>query len=544
MNKPVKFFLFCIIPVSLITGCVVSKNIHIPANPLQNEKAKNIILIIGDGMGPQELGFLLTYARQAPNAVIKDRFTAFDRLMKNGGSLGISMTYPGTGLIVDSASSATQLATGQFSGSEMIGLDKNGNAVENIIEKAKNIGKATGLVSDTRITHATPAGFAAHQNNRDNENEIAEDLLNLRPDVMLSGGFRHFVPIEANDQSSSAYREIHRLTGGAFNFKSSRKDSRNLLHEAQEKGYSLAFRKSQLDQISSAKLLGLFSESAMPYEIDYDTTLNNPDRTVPTLKEMTSKALDILSRNEKGFFLMVESGLIDWQLHNNDAGGTLHEMLVLNDLVEYVLEWTKNRKDTIVIVTGDHETGGIGLSYSAVDLPSGINLPGAAFKGLEFKPLFNYGRPEVLDKIYNQKISYEILFASHFDKLPKERQTPANLMELFNSNSEFPITEAGASRILARESNPFYVEGHKYLDKKEVPVIDDFKSFYVYQSSNRMNALAREVAEKQMTVWSTGTHTATPVLVFAGGPESSQFQGIMHHTQLAQKMIKILLSGR
>lgn len=122
-------------------------------------------MIIGDGMGPQQVGLLLAYAKQAPNSVITDGNTTFDRIAANG-RIGLSMTHANNNLVVDSAASATQLATGQSAGAEMIGVDKDGNSAESILEKAKKLGKSTGLVSDTRITHATPAGFAAHQSHR------------------------------------------------------------------------------------------------------------------------------------------------------------------------------------------------------------------------------------------------------------------------------------------------------------------------------------------------------------------------------------------
>jgi len=540
MNKPVKFIAGWVVLVFFLSGCAVSNSVRPAAIPARAENVKNVILIICDGMGPQEVGFLLSYARQAPRSVLRDRTTVFDALLNNGGKLGLSMTYPGTGLVVDSAASATQLATGRFAGSEMIGMDQDGNVVENIIEKAKKIGKATGLVSDTRLTHATPAGFAAHQDNRDNENEIAEDMLKLGPDVMLSGGLRHFIPKEVGDPDSTAAREVRELTGGSGRFSSARKDSRNLLKEAAKKGYMLAFSKAQLDRASSSRLFGLFAESAMPYAIDAEGSLADPGRQIPTLGEMAAKSLDILSRNEKGFVLMLEAGLLDWMLHDNDAGGALHELVMFNDVAGFILDWAGKRKDTLVVITGDHETGGFGLSYSAFDLPMGRRLPGAGFEGKEFKPLLNYGKPETLDRIYGQKNSYEALFKLRFDALPKEGQTPEALAGMVNAVSEFKITVAGASSILEKDVNPFYVQGHKYLGQPEVPRIRDFASFYVYQSDNRKNLLGRELAKEQSVVWSTGTHTATPVLVFSTGPGSGEFQGILHHTQIAQKLIRFL----
>ena len=160
------------------------------------EKPKNVILLVGDGMGPEQLGLLLTYARQAPNSVFIDGKTSFDRIMDDGGIMGFSMTNANNVLVTDSAASGSQLATGIYSGSEMVGLDKDGNRVETVVEKAIKAGKSTGLISDTRLTHATPAAFASHQAHRSMENEIAVDMLNVGLDVLLGGGIRYWIPKE------------------------------------------------------------------------------------------------------------------------------------------------------------------------------------------------------------------------------------------------------------------------------------------------------------------------------------------------------------
>jgi alkaline phosphatase len=458
--------------------------------------------------------------------------------------MGISLTYPSGVLVTDSAASGTQLATGQFAGSEMIGADKNGNPAETILEKAIKTGKSTGLVSDTRLTHATPAAFAAHQPHRSLENEIAVDMLNVGPDVMLSGGLRYWIPQEANDKESAVYKELEQMTQGSVKIKSKRKDSRNLLTEAREKGYALVFNRSQMET-AQGKLLGLFAYSAMPDGITVTHSQDDPNRTIPTLKEMSAKALQVLSKNDKGFFLMIEAGMIDWAAHNNDTGSMLHELLRLNETVDYVLDWASNRDDTLIIVTADHTTGGFGISYSASDLPQGRRLPGSLFKGREFKPNYNFGHPEVLDKIYNQKLSYREIFRGKFDNLPKDQQTPAKLAELVNQYTEFAISEAQAATILAIEENPFYMEGHSTLGAKMVPKMGSTGAFFVYQTDdNRQNLLAREVAADQMVVWNTGTHTATPVLVFTKGSPGAMapFGNVLHHTQLGRYAIEAILN--
>jgi alkaline phosphatase len=499
-------------------------------------KVKNVILIIGDGMGPQQIGLLLSYARQAPHGVLKGRTTALDRMMADG-RMGISLTYTGDSLVTDSAASATQLATGAFARSEMLGIDVNGNIPENIVEKARRLGKMTGLVSDTRITHATPAAFAAHETHRSQENDIAEDLLASNADLMLSGGLDYWIPEQANDADSEVYKQLKNRIGDSFKIQSARKDQKNLLVEARQKGYTLVFNKSQLQQ-AEGKTIGLFAGSAMANGIQ-ETRLRQDERHVqPTLKEMSAQALKILDGHTQGFFLMIEAGQIDWASHHNDTGLLLHEMLRFNDTLNYVLDWAAGREDTLIIVTADHETGGFGFSYSAANIPPPLRLPGAAFAdGRTYQSNFNYGKPEVLDKLYAQQRSYHDIF-SEFDRLPPEQQTPLKLIELVNRYTEFKITEAEAKKILAKESNPYFREGHVSVGKKSVPKMPVNGAFFVYQKENRENLLAKSVAISQHAVWATGTHTSTPVFTFVKGPETilPPFAKILHHTELGRLM--------
>jgi alkaline phosphatase len=279
----------------------------------------------------------------------------------------------------------------------------------------------------------------------------------------------------------------------------------------------------------------------MPDGIKVTHSQNSPERTIPTLKEMSAKALQVLSKNDKGFFLMIEAGMIDWAAHYNDTGLMLHEMMRLNETVDYVLDWAKDRDDTLVIVTADHTTGGFGISYNANGLPEGRKLSGTLFQGREFKPGYNFGNPEVLDKIYNQQLSYGDIFYGKFDSLPKEQQTPAMLAKIVNEYTDFDISEDQAVRVLATEENPFFVDGHSYLGTKIVPKMGPTGAFFVYQTDdNRQNLLAREVAADQMVVWNTGTHTATPVLVFAKGSPVAMapFGNVLHHTQLSRYAIE------
>ncbi len=500
----------------------------------QAAEVKNVILMIGDGMGPQQVGLLETYARLAPNSTYAGQPTALTRLAE-AGKVGLSLHHPADAIVVDSACSASQLATGMPARSETIGLDIDGNPVETVLERAKKAGKATGLVSDTRLTHATPAAFAAHRAHRSMENEIASDMLATGVDVMLSGGLRHWIPQSTNKQGAT-YKQLQQLTGTDIKLKSKRKDERNLLIEAQQAGYALAFDRDQLQQAKGDKVLGLFAYSGM-HDAIRAHELGAEDKQ-PSLREMTLKALDTLSQDADGFFLMVEGGQIDWAGHANDTATMLHELLRFDEAVAAAHEWVAKRDDTLLVVTADHETGSFGFSYSAQNLPSAKGLPGSAFAYRDYKPNFNFGDPELLDRLYAQKSSFYEIFEA-FDGLAKEQQTAASLVRLVNENSAFKIDQAQAERILARVDNPFKTEGHSYLEAQQLPKVQDFAPFYVYGEEIRQDLLGRELAADQNVVWGTGTHTSTPVPAFAYGPGewAARFSMLQHHTEVGRLLM-------
>jgi len=503
-------------------------------------EVKNLILMIGDGMGPQQIGLLELYAREAPHSIYAGKATGISKF-SSSGVMGMSLTNPSDAIVVDSACSATQLAIGKLAPSEVVGLDALGNVQETILEKAKRLGKATGLVSDTRLTHATPAAFAAHQPHRSLENKIAQEMLSIGPDVMLSGGLRHWIPKEINEKGE-AYNKLQAMTGPTLKLKSKRKDSVNLLTTATDAGYQLAFTKEQLENTSeNGKVLGLFAYSGMNDGIKHTRLLNDSSRVQPTLEEMTKKALDVLSQDPDGFFLMIEGGQIDWAGHNNDTATMLHELLKFDQTISYVYDWVKERNDTMVVITADHETGSFGFSYSAANSPKGKTLPGEGFKDRDYKPNFNFGAKSLLDDLYAQKASFADINAQ-FTKLEKAQQTPAKLTKIINANNAFKITEQQAVNILATHDNPLYDPNHKYMKVKTLPKINDFSAFYVYPGEMRLNLIGRELAEQQNVVWGTGTHTSTPVNVIAWGPakDTRAFVKIAHHADVGQHMIDSL----
>lgn len=507
-------------------------------------RVRNVILVIGDGMGPQQVSLANLYARHAPRSVVPERTLALVRLMAEGRT-GLSSTEPADGLVNDSAGSATQLATAGPSRPGMIGVDADGNPAETVLEKAKRAGYATGLVSNVRITDATPAAFAAHRPYRYQEAEIAEDLLAAGPDVMLSGGLRSFLPAQVNEDGAAVREAWRARLPPTFRLESRRADQRDLVAEAREQGYSVVFDRDGLERARGERVLGLFASGALPDAIAMHRAAADRARTVPTVSEMTSAALERLSRSARGFFLMVEAGgQVDWAGHDNDAGALLHEMLAFDDTVRLVRDWAASHPETLVVVTADHETGSFGFSYSRWRIPAGVALPGTALGGAAFQSEFNFGDPAVLDRLYDQQVSFGELL-ERFDALPEGRRTPGELAAMVNAASAFPITEDDARAVLATEPNTTLVAGHRYLDEPTVPRVADFKEFYVDPPRARAALLGRAVAREQGIVWGTGTHTSTLVLAIASGPPAwtRRFEGLHHETELGRILMEALGVG-
>ncbi|MDK1289617.1 alkaline phosphatase [Pseudoalteromonas umbrosa] len=525
--------------VEVIKEVEVVKEVEV--NPASITSVKNVILMIGDGMGPQQVGLLEEYAQRAPNSVYKSKNneTALSKLA-NQGHLGLSLNAPhgpSGSLVTDSACSATQLATGIAAGSEMIGLDTEGNKIATILEKAKAMGKATGLVSDTRITHATPAAFASHQPHRSLENEIAAELISSgNVDVMLSGGARAFLP-EGVNENEALKAQLDELGMPASVYKSSKREgSDNLVIQAKEQfGYSLAFDKSQLADTEGEKLLGLFANSGMADAIAYKQCQANNSCTQPSLKDMTVKALDILSQDEDGFFLMIEGGQIDWAGHANDAGWMLNELLKFDEAVEAVYEWAKDRNDTLVVVTADHETGSFGFSYTTHNKPKeGVHLPGDGMGEHTYKPKFNFGPLEQLDKLYEQKGTFYDVMAEVNSQTNFSNSTDEDWQKAIHNHTSYKVSTDDTAIML--ETNGVDDENRPY------PAFSDFSDFYVYGKEDFTGKIGRVLAKHQNVVWGTGTHTAAPVPVYAFGPAgvTQQFSTLQHHVDIANKMMTAL----
>lgn len=307
----------------------------------KSEKPKNIILFIGDGMGVSQVFAGITANRG-------------QLFIENCRHIGFSKTQSSDDYVTDSAAGGTAIASGVKTYNGAIGVDADTVPVKTILEEVDEKGFATGLVSTSAITHATPASFIAHQPNRGMYQEIAADFLETDIDVFIGGGLSHFI---------------------------ARKDGRNLIKELQEKGYTVENDMDKISKIKKGKLAGLTAQV-------HNDRLEQRGDLLPI---STQTAINILDNSDKPFFLMVEGSQIDWGGHANSTVYIVEEMLDLDQAVGKALQFAAKDGETLVIVTSDHETGGMALTNG--DISTGAlraEYPTGGHTGV-MVPIFAYG---------------------------------------------------------------------------------------------------------------------------------------------------------
>ncbi len=308
------FLLFAFVAVPLAARAL-------PAGAAPNgPRPRSVILMIADGCGPQTLALA--------------RMVAGHPLALDGMLVGAITTRSGDARVTDSAASATAYATGHKTYNGGISEDTLHRALGTLLEGAAARGLATGLVATSRITHATPAAFAAHVDQRTSEDAIAEQMLAHGVEVMLGGGRSRFVP---------------RAAGGL------RRDGRDLLADARARGVQVVVDREGLARAGAGPLLGLFAMDHLDFALDADSTAQ------PSLRDMTEAALAHLARAPRGFFVMIEGSRIDHAAHDNDVAATVREVLEYDAAVQAALDFARRDGHTLVLSVSDHETGGLTL---------------------------------------------------------------------------------------------------------------------------------------------------------------------------------------
>ncbi|MEI6508681.1 MAG: alkaline phosphatase [Bacteroidota bacterium] len=276
-------------------------------------KPKKVIFLIGDGMGLAQISGAMSFY---------DGVNAFERFKV----IGFSKTSSDDNYVTDSGAGATVFSIGKKTFNGAIGVDKDSIAHENIFEMMKKKNAATGVVVTSSVTHATPACFYAHVSSRKSEFDIAEFLLKGKCDIAIGGGMKFFV---------------------------SRNDKRNLFDELKAKGYSI-FSDTSLpfQNINASKLI---------YTLSWDGMKKAQEGRSGYLKNASLLAMKNLDKNPEGYFLMVEGSQIDWGGHANDFDYMKSELIDFNEAINVALDYAIKDGNTLVVVTADHETGGLSL---------------------------------------------------------------------------------------------------------------------------------------------------------------------------------------
>ncbi len=336
--------------------------------PKGSKPVKNIILMIGDGMGTTEVyaGYTLNHGH-----------LNLER-MRN---IGFSKTHS-TSYVTDSGAGGTALSTGHKTYNGAIGVDADGKPVKTILELAEEQGKATGLAVTCAVTHATPASFISHQASRNDYELIADDFMKTDIDVFIGGGLNHF---------------------------QKRKDGVDLTAKLREKGYTVATNIDQIRKLEKGPVAGLLDTVHEPRWLDGRGNL---------LVESVKEAIRLLNLDKDGFFLMVEGSQIDWGGHANDVNYIATEMVDFDKAVGAALDFAEKDGQTLVIVTADHETGGLGLVGGNIE--TGEIKAGFTTKDHTgvMVPVFSFGpHAEAFNGIQeNTDIFYKMLDAYGFKK--------------------------------------------------------------------------------------------------------------------------------
>ncbi|KAK9765712.1 vacuolar alkaline phosphatase [Basidiobolus ranarum] len=457
-RNPLIYLGFAVV-FSVLVGSTVFIHSRFVAAP-----KRNVIMMISDGFGPASETYARLYYQWSQDLPIGYQ-TPLDSIL-----VGASRTRSNSSMITDSAAGATAISCAMKTYNNAIGVDPLEEPCGTVLEAAKVSGMLTGLVVTSRITHATPASFSSHVVHRNLEHLIAEHQIGdytLGPsvDLMFGGGRCFFLP---NSTEGSC-----------------RPDTKNLIQDAQKRGFEYVQSRKQFDDLkvdSPLPLMGLFALDHMAYDIDRDPKVQ------PSLSEMTQKALDVLSKatesSDKGFFLMVEGSRIDMAAHDNDPVGHLHDILAYQATVAAVKSYVDAHPGTVMISVSDHETGGFTVGRQVT-----TSYP----KYLWY--------PEVISKCKSSSYALSQVL-SQYDQVNRTEFVINILKE------QLGISDA------TKEELDFLVNKHGAAD-------------YGHHLSEMINFRAQ-------LGWTTHGHTGVDVNLYAYGSNSQQLAGNRENTEIGE----------
>jgi alkaline phosphatase len=473
-------------------------------------EAKYVFLFIGDGMSVSQASAAEMYKAalkgETRAGVEKLNFSTFP-------AQGMTTTYSSESLITDSAAAGTAIACGVKTYNAGVGVDVDGKSVPSFAEMARDAGMKVGIVSSVSLDHATPASFYAHQKSRKSYYEIGLELAASDFDYFAGGGF-------VDPEGKKSKKEGEKV---------------HVVEAIKKAGYSFVNDKEAFEALKSGARTvvvnpRLQDDQAMPYAID------NREGDI-TLADLTAKGIEVLD-NPKGFFMMVESGKIDWACHANDAMAAIGDTLAFEDAVAKALEFAaKHPAETLIVVTGDHETGGMTLGFS----------------GTKYSTYFS--------NLRNQKISY-VAFDEEFDAWRKSNpgapfEKVAGLVEerfglkVPSSADLDEMAKASGSADYAKSIGSKY---DMYLKDFE---LEDLKAAYARSMAGSVKAEGRDyllyggyepfsvtlthlLNQKAGLAWTSYSHTGVPVLTSATGVKAEIFNGFYDNTDLFTKIVEAM----
>lgn len=427
---------------------------------------KNIIVLIAEGAGAAQFELARLANQQLRNEALAITDVVFRR-----GSVGVMTTHARDGLSPDTAAAATAMSTGVKTRSGMIAMTPEGERLATTLSTAQLAGKRIGLVTTARVSDALPAAFSVHATSRRDHDAIVDAYLSLQPDVLLGGGADHFLPIR---------------DGGR------RRDGRDMIREFDRKGYVVARTRTELTTARGPRVLGLFAGGDLGHEIDRFTT------SEPPLAEMTQAALRTLTETPgTGFVLVVESEAIDSAGHANDVAALMHDLWAFDRAVTVALDFQARAPDeTLVIVAGSHETGGLTPTLT----------PTADGRGVI------------------------VASTEHFQMLSRITMSFNRAAQTLGTNP----TEKSIEWLMVKHYPGFI------LDHELMHVIHHQEPLEPRFGAATQSALGRMVARQTGFYFASQAHGATPVVVGALGPGAEAFRGWYDNTDFGRALHRLI----
>lgn len=444
---------------------------------LHAQQAKYVFYFIGDGMGLNQVNATEMFLAEQENGRIGTSPLCFASFPY----AGYATTYSATNSITDSSAAGTALATGVKTYNGAIGVNPDKEVVESVAVKAQRSGKRVGVTTSVSIDHATPSAFYAHQESRSWYYEIALDLPKAGFDFYAGSGF--LKPDRTHDKKKAP--SIYPIFA--------------------EAGYALArgVEEYQAKRAEADKMILIQQEGADQSSLPYAIDRKEGDLT---LKQITESAVDFLMKDggKKGFFLMVEGGKIDWSCHGNDAATTVREVMDMDEAVKVAYEfYKKHPKETLIVVTADHETGGLGLGYSKYELH--------------------------LANLIHQQESADALSRS-ITNLRRQRRiyTWEDIKEFLGEKMGFwksvKINWEQEKRLRDAFEDSFVKNNVKFEES-------------LYSKTEPLAAVAKQVmSQVALLGWTTSNHSAGYVPVYAVGAGAKAFSGKMDNTDIPKRI--------